>query len=354
MKSNTRLFSSKLSAFLLTAALSCTALAQQAATPVRIAVQPGNYSAIAYKVATQLGYWKEMGLEPTFSLFTAGVPQIKAHAQWDFATLGAVPALIGAKDFDLITIAVANDESRTNVIMAKKETIAKVRSTKQIPDGTKFSVTLNSTADYAAQTCMSLWGGKTKDKMVYQGMPQPEVMNAGIAGTADILALWAPNSYAMEEKHGFEVLCTGKDFSPGVFGVTITNRKWAQDNPQLVARVLAVIMRANAWIKKNPAQAQKIHIEGSAKENVNLSVNAARKDNEQRPVFTLDEQVNLMAGSNSDINDSRLSRSFYSLNVFLNEGKLQSRSFRPASFVDTSFIQRIKATPELLQFVNRP
>jgi NitT/TauT family transport system substrate-binding protein len=323
-------------------------------TPIRIAVQPGNYSAIAYKVATKLGYWQEAGLAPTFQIFAAGVPQIKAHAEWDFGTMGAVPALLGARDYDLITIAVANDESRTNVLMGKKDFIAKLRSRNQIPNGTRIAVTLNSTGDYATQTCLALWGGKNKGDMAYLGMPQPEIIAAGAAGSADLVALWAPNSYAMEEKHGFEVFCSGKDFSPGVFGVTVANRKWAQDNPDAVAKVLAVVIRANRWIKQNPQGAQQVHIEAAAKENVTLSATAARKDNELRPVFDLDEQILLLRGSTSNLNDSRLAQAFYSLNVFLNEGKLQTRLFKPSTFVDVSFLERVKSDAALVKFIQHP
>ncbi len=341
-------------AALVAAITALSAHAQTVPTPVRIAVQPGNYAAIAYKAATKLGYWQEAGLAPVFLTYTAGVPQIKAHADWDFGTMGAVPALLGARDFDLITIAVANDESRTNVLMGKKEFVAQLRNGKQIPNGTRIAVTLNSTGDYAAQTCLALSGGKTKGDMVYMGMTQAEIIAAGAAGTADLVALWAPNSYAMEEKHGFEVYCSGKDFSPGVFGVTVANRKWAKDNPEIVAKVLAVVLRANRWIKSNPQAAQQVHIEGSAKEGVTLSAAAAKKDNELRPVFDLDEQILLLLGKTANPNDSRLAQAFYSLNVFLNEGKSQARIFKASSFVDVSFLQRVKSDPALSQLIQRP
>jgi ABC-type nitrate/sulfonate/bicarbonate transport system substrate-binding protein len=330
------------------------AVAQPAPVPIRIAVQPGNYSAIAYKVATKLGYWQEAGLAPTFLTYAAGVPQIKAHGDWDLGTMGAVPALIGARDFDLITISVANDESRTNVLMGKKDLVAKLRGGRQIPNGTRIAVTLNSTGDYMAQSCLALWGGKLKTDMAYAGMSQPEIIAAGAAGTADLVALWAPNSYAMEEKHGFEVLCNGKDFTPGVFGVTVANRKWAEANPDTVAKALAVVIRANRWIKQNAPGARQAHVEGSAKEGMTISANAARLDNELRPVFDLDEQIDLLKGSTGNTNDSRVSRAFFSLNVFLNEGKLQSRIFRASQFVDVSFLERLKSDAALTQFTQRP
>jgi ABC-type nitrate/sulfonate/bicarbonate transport system substrate-binding protein len=329
------------------------AQAQQGLRPIRISVQPGNYSAIAYKVANQLGYWQELGLAPTFQTYPAGVPQIQAHANWDIGTLGAVPALIGARDFGLITVAVANDESRTNVLMGRKELVARLRTGNSIPNGTRIGVTLNSTGDFATQTCLALWGGKSKSDMVYQGMTQAEIMAAGAAGTVDLVAVWAPNLYTMAEKHGFEVLCSGRDFSPGVFGVTVANRAWAQSNADTLVRALAVVLRANRWIKRNPARAQQIHIEGSAKEGVTISAAAARQDNELRAVYELEEQIDLLRGTVGELDDSRVSRAFFSLNVFLNEGKLQSRRFRPSAFVDVSFLERIKSDAALAQFIQR-
>jgi ABC-type nitrate/sulfonate/bicarbonate transport system substrate-binding protein len=339
----------------LAASCAMPAYAQQptALRPIRISVQPGNYSAIAYKVATHLGYWPEMGLAPSFVSYAAGLPQIKAHADWDIGTLGAVPALIGARDFGLITVAVANDESRTNVLMGRKAFVAQVRARGQIPNGTRIAVTLNSTGDYTTQTCLALWGGKSKSEMDYQGMPQAEVMAAGAAGNADLVALWAPNSYAMAEKHGFEELCSGKDFSPGVFGVTIANRSWAQANGDTLARALAVVLRANGWVRRNAAQTRQIHIEGSAREGVTISASAARQDNELRAVFDLEQQIELLKGNRGDLDDSRVARAFFSLNVFLNEGRLQTRRFRPSAFVDVSHLERVRGDAALSRFVQR-
>jgi sulfonate transport system substrate-binding protein len=347
-----RLFARVLTLVAAFAALS--AQAQSALTPIRISVQPGNYAALATRVAAKLGYWQDAGFAPTFVTYAAGVPQIKAHADWDIGVTGAVPALIGARDYDLVTIAVSNDESRTTVVMGKKDLVAKLRQTRQIPNGTRFAVTLNSTGDYAGQTCLALWGGKSKTDMVYTGMPPPEVVAAGAAGTTDLVVVWAPNTYTMEEKHGFETLCSGKDFSPGVFGVIVAGRQWAKSNPETVSRALAVILRANRWIQNNGPAAQQALIELAAKDNITISPLAAKKDNEQRPLFALDDQIVLLQGSTASASGSRLAQSFYSLNVFLNEGKLQTRLFRASSFVDASYLEGVKSNPTLTQLIQRP
>ncbi|NJM43709.1 MAG: hypothetical protein HC858_06535 [Brachymonas sp.] len=109
-------------------------------------------------MATQNGYWKEAGLIPSIVTYPAGVPQIKAKADWDIGLTGAVPALIAAREHDMMTIAIADNQSRTNGLLASKEVVQKIKNQKAIPSGTRIAVTLNSTADFAAQTCLALWG----------------------------------------------------------------------------------------------------------------------------------------------------------------------------------------------------
>lgn len=324
----------------------------QAQTPIRISVQPANYGMLTMHVATLNGYWKEMGLAPTFVLYPAGLPQVKAHADWDVGITGAVPSLIAARDFKMLTIAIGDNQSRTNGLMAKKELIQKIREEKTVPDGTKIALTLNSTADYAAQVCLALWGGKIKSDMQFIPGSQAEVMQAGIEGRAEILGLWAPNIYTMKEKHGYDMLCTAKDFGSGVYNAVVTNREFAKTKPEVVKAFLAVMLRSVNWIKANPEKAQAFFVQNAKKEGVDISPAAAKSDFELRPLFNLDEQLEVMGGSPDKLNDSPSGRSFFAINVFLTEGKAGSRNMRPVSFMDISFIQQLKADPKLAAFAN--
>src|SRR5690242_2115289 len=45
-------------------------------TPITISYQPTNYWALPYYVATKKGWWKDVGLDPKFVLFPAGIPQV--------------------------------------------------------------------------------------------------------------------------------------------------------------------------------------------------------------------------------------------------------------------------------------
>jgi ABC-type nitrate/sulfonate/bicarbonate transport system substrate-binding protein len=331
----------------LASAFCVAASAASAQTPIRISTQPALYFTLPLHVATANGYWKDAGLTPAFLPFAAGVPQIKANADWDVGLTGTIPALIGAKDFNLITIGIVDDQSKTNALMARKEFVDKVRAGKQIPKGTRFALSLNSSADYAAQTCLALWGGNTKTDMVYKGATQVEAIQAGASGEAEVVGLWAPNMYTMQEKHDFVTLCTAKDFSPGVFGAVVANRAYATANPQLVSKFLAVLLRSINWMKNNPAKTQELLIATASKEGITISPAAAKSDVDLRPIFDLKQQLDVMGAVSGNVNDSIVGKSFYSINVFLNEGKTGTRTMRPASFVDVSHLKRVNDDPDL-------
>jgi ABC-type nitrate/sulfonate/bicarbonate transport system substrate-binding protein len=322
-----------------------------AQTPIRISLQPGLWSMLPVHVAVANGYWKEAGLSPQLVSYPAGLPQIKGNADWDVGLMGAVPALIGAKEYGMITIGITDDQSRTNVLMAPKAFVDKVKATNAIPKGTRIAVTLNSTGDYTAQTCLALWGGKNKAEMVYTGASQPDIIKAGAAGEAEVVALWAPNMYTMEEKHNFVTLCSGKDFSPGIFSAVVAKRDYATASPELVAKFMAVIVRSINWMKTNPQKAQELLISTAARDGITVSPSAAKKDADLRPIFNLKEQLEIM-GVDGDTNFSAVGKSFRSINIFLNEGKTYTTSAKLSSFIDSSFLKRVADDPVLSKIAN--
>jgi ABC-type nitrate/sulfonate/bicarbonate transport system substrate-binding protein len=338
--------------FTLSLCLFAFAACGAAQTPIRISTQPALYFTLPLHVATANGYWKEAGLTPQIFSYPAGVPQLKGSAEWDMGLTGAVPALIGAKDYEMVTIGVVDDQSRANVLMAPKAFVDKVKTTNTIPKGTKISVSLNSTGDYVAQTCLALWGGRTKSEMVYTGASQGDIIKAGAAGEAELVALWAPNMYTMQEKHNFVTLCSGKDFSPGIFGVIVVKRGYATANPQIVTKFLAVLLRSINWMKENPKKAQELLISTAAKDGITVSPFAAKNDVELRPIFSLKEQLELMGGAAGDANGSVVGKSFRSINIFLNEGKTYTTSAKLSSFIDASYLKRVADDPVLSKIAN--
>jgi ABC-type nitrate/sulfonate/bicarbonate transport system substrate-binding protein len=88
------------------------------AEPVRISYQP-LYWALPFYIASELGYWKEVGIEPQFSVFPAGPQQIAAMQSWDLGGTGGPPAVLGGVRLGLLSIAIGTDESAVTATLAR-------------------------------------------------------------------------------------------------------------------------------------------------------------------------------------------------------------------------------------------
>ena len=104
------------------------AQAQAALTEIKVSYQPALYWALPFFVASEKGWWAEVGLKPVYSTFPAGVPQIAAAASksWDVGGTGSVPAVLGHVRFGIKTIGVTNDESAGNALLVRKDLADKI------------------------------------------------------------------------------------------------------------------------------------------------------------------------------------------------------------------------------------
>src|SRR5579871_4786116 len=137
----------------------------QALTEIKASSQPGLYWGLPFFIATEKGWWAEAGLKTSFTMFPAGVPQMAAAASgsWDVGGTGSVPAVLGAVRFNIITIAIGNDESQNSGLLARSEKAAEYKSNPQALRGQTILVPLNSTADLSVQSCLAKYGLKRAD-----------------------------------------------------------------------------------------------------------------------------------------------------------------------------------------------
>ena len=68
--------------FWVCALMGATAFAQRgfAQQEIKVSYQPALYWSLPYYIASEKGWWGELGLKPAYSTFPAGVPQIAASA----------------------------------------------------------------------------------------------------------------------------------------------------------------------------------------------------------------------------------------------------------------------------------
>jgi ABC-type nitrate/sulfonate/bicarbonate transport system substrate-binding protein len=323
----------------------------QALTEIKVSYQPALYWALPFHVATEKGWWAEVGLKPVFSTFPAGVPQIAASASksWDVGGTGSVPAVLGHVRFGIKTIGITNDESAGNALLARKDVADAFMKNPASIKGQTIVLTANSTGDYAVQSCLKKWGIAKADVTI-KNMGQAEIISAMSSNNADLGGLWAPNIYTLEEKAGAKVLCSGKEGGAMVPGALIARGEYAEQNPENVAKFLAVYLRAWKWANANKAEAVAMMKKFYEQGGVSISDASMKKEFDTRPTFDLAGQLARMdrARGNSDVDAW-----FSEIAVFMRgTGAIQTIP-QASEFITDAYMKRVQADPKLREFANK-
>ncbi|HYY60221.1 MAG TPA: ABC transporter substrate-binding protein [Burkholderiales bacterium] len=325
-----------------------TAWAQQ---QIKVSYQPALYWSLPYYIASEKGWWQELGLKPTYSTFPAGVPQVAASASksWDVGGAGSVPGILGAARYQIITIGITNDESVGNALMATRDKAdAFVRNPGSIK-GQPIVLTANSTGDYAVQSCLRKWGLAKSDVSI-KSMGQAEIISAMSSGNADLGGLWAPNIYTLEEKAGGKLICSGKDAGAIVPGALLARAEYAKQEPQNVAKYLAIYLRAQQWAlthrKEAIAMMKKFYDQGG----VTISEASMEKEFDTRPVYDLAQQLKIMDRSRGA---SEVDKWFTGIGDFMKANGTFPEAPKPASFITDEYLKMVDRDPKLKAFANR-
>ena len=317
---------------------------------IKVSYQPALYWALPFFVATEKNWWAEVGLKPVFSTFPAGVPQIAASASksWDVGGTGSVPAVLGHVRFGIKTIGLTNDESAGNALLVRKEVADKIAKNPASIKGQTILLTANSTGDYAVQSCLKKYGINKAD-VVIKNMGQAEIISAVSSNNADLAGLWAPNIYTLEEKAGAKVLCSGKEGGVVVPGALIARGEYAEQNPENVAKFLAVYLRAWKWMGAHKPEAIQMMQKFYAQGGVSISEASMKKEFDTRPTFDLAQQLARMdrTRGNSDVDSW-----FTQIGIFMRgTGAIQVMP-QANDYITDAFMKRVQADAKLRDFAN--
>lgn len=346
-----RFFRAALTLAALTALAPLAAQAQEL-KEVRISSQPALLGSVPFLVAEEKGWWKELGLKVSITNFPAGAPQIAASKSWDVGYTGSVPAVLGAARFNLHTIAFSDDQSATNALYVRgPQADAIIKNPASLKGGTVF-LTGNSTVDLAARSCLAKFGLQKGDVTV-RSMGQAEIIAAMSSGNADVGGLWAPNTYTAEEKAGAKYLCSGRDTGTMVPGNLVVRADWAKDNPQLVARFLAVYLRAQRFLVSNRKEALAMMKKHYDVGGVVISEAAMNKEFDLRPMYDLAAQLAMF---NRGAQPSRADGTMNAIAAFMKEvGSLRADEAlpEPKSYVTDEYLKLVDRDATLKAFANR-
>jgi ABC-type nitrate/sulfonate/bicarbonate transport system substrate-binding protein len=326
--------------------------AQAQQTEIKISYQPALYWALPFYVAAEKGWYGELGLKPVFSTFPAGVPQIAASAakSWDVGGTGSVPATLGAVRYNLLTIGITNDESYGNALLATAKTADGFVKNPASIKGQTIVLTANSTGDYAVQSCLAKWGLKKAD-VTLKSMGQAEIISAMSSGNADLGGLWAPNTYTMEEKTGAKQICSGQDAGAAVPGALIVRADYAKEQPQNVAKFLAVYLRAWKWLNAHQPEAIAMMRRFYEQGGVTISEASMKKEFTTRPTYDLAGQLKIMKRPPDGA--SEVDGWFTKIGAFMQANGTFPEAPAASKFITDEYMRMVDADPKLKEFANR-
>lgn len=331
----------------LAVALAAPAAAQ---APIKVSYQPAVYWAVPYYIATEKGWWKDVGLTPEFSTFAAGAPQVAAAAakSWDVGGTGSAPAVLGAQRFNILTIGITNDESAGNAIVARKKDIDKIKANPASLKGQQLLLTTNSTGEYASLACLNKWGLK-RDDMQLVNLGQAQIISAFSSGNGTLAGVWAPNIYTLEEKADAVVICSGKEANVSVPGTLVVRADYAKENPDKVAAYLAVYLRSMAWQKANKNETIQLMKKFYEQGGVTLPEKYLAVEIDTRPTFLLDEQLKILDRAGGA---SQADQWYAKLGEYLKSTGTLTDVPDTKTFITDEYMKRVAANQKLRDFAN--
>jgi ABC-type nitrate/sulfonate/bicarbonate transport system substrate-binding protein len=335
-------------ATVLATSMPMTSARAQAPAPIGVSYQPSLYWALPFHYANVKGWWKDVGLEPTFTTFAAGAPQIAAapSKSWDVGGTGSVPAVLGAVRFNILTIGITNDESKTNAMMVRGDKFDAIKANPASLKGQRLLLTTNSTVDYASRKCLVKMSLAAND-MQFVNLGQAQIITALTSNNGDIAGVWAPNTYTLEDRAGAKYLCSGGDADAIVPGALIVRGDFAKERPEDVAKFLAVFLRGWSWAKANPAEARTLALDFYKTGGLEVTPRAMDQEFALRPTFGLEEQLKIMARGAAG---STVDGWFNEIGKFITEVGTIPANPEAKSYITDDFLKRVAADAKLRAF----
>jgi len=317
---------------------------------VSISLQPA-YHGIPIYAAQEFGWFEEAGLNVTISFYSSGAPQIAAaveNSTWDMGILGSVPAVLGGAQ-GIVTVGINNDESAVTEIVGARRVTEWPPS--ELSEGI-FGATASSTGELLLLECLLAAGiNFTADNIQYGS--QAELVTLLEDEEISYASLWSPNTYAYREANrNSEVFCNGADLDFPILGGIVVRDEWAQADPSLVARVLAVYLKAVGFMQNKENLDAVIELSRDFYEFAGVpqvSNEALESDIMLRPLFNLDQQLGLMNRNLDNRGISKLDEHYSELERFLNafDANAVDQNPGPREYIDDTYMKLVSEDPVL-------
>lgn len=250
--------------------------------PVRIAWQP--YNAVIFYSARDLKLFEKVGLQPTYTRFTAGPPQFAAFRSesMDVGLFGTAAMVAGSSqglDYQNFYIQIASNYG-DGMVARPESGINRLQDLK----GKKIAFVRGSSAHLGLTKALHSVGLSPADvNMVHMDLAAmvPAFANRDV----DAAYSWEPWISRMQEAGG-KVIVRSNEVGLNTSDHWVVRKAWAEKNPQALQLLLKALDLALQEFKGNPATAIK-----ATAENVGVSEATAKKIVEITPVFSLEQLI---------------------------------------------------------------
>lgn len=318
---------------------------------LHIAQQPQRW-ALEWYIATKKGWWKDVDIDPTISTFSSGPPEIAAGASgsWDVGGAGDLPSMLGAAKYGLTTIAIADGESKIITLMATKGDAKKYLANHSLLKGKTIPETSNSTGEWGAAACLQKKFGLSPTEYHFLNLSPAEINAAMTSGRYNLAQVWSPNVYILESTIGAKVICTAAQVGLPITSNIFTTKAFARAHPDIVAKFLAVYLRANAWERKHPKRA--VAELGAFYNSVGVKFPHAYLAVElrNRPAYTLNEQLKIFDDNKSET--PTVVNWWNKLGSFMKSVGIITTIPSADKYTTGKYLQMISNSPRLRAFAN--
>ncbi|MEW5747086.1 MAG: ABC transporter substrate-binding protein [Nitrospirota bacterium] len=221
---------------------------------VAVSMQP--LSAPVY-VAHAKGFFESEGLQAVLQPHTSGRDALAAlvSGRAEFATVAETPVMFAAARDERICIVATIADSRRymNIVARKDRGIAVPHDL----EGKRIGVSAGTTAEYYLFIYLT-FNGIAEDRVRMIGVSPERMTEALVRGEIDAAVTWPPYMIAQQRLLGSNAVTLSNESIYKVWWNIAAGQDFAKANPETVKALLRALLRAERYIKDNPAEASRI------------------------------------------------------------------------------------------------
>jgi NitT/TauT family transport system substrate-binding protein len=223
---------------------------------VRVAVTPWPPSASLY-IAQEKGYFRDEGLEATLMDYASGHLGLAEllSGKADFAVAADTPiARAAVYRKPVVVVATICEIERAILIIARKD---RGVSTAGDLRGKTIGVVAGSASEFYLHIYLTTSYIHPKSVRIVDLAPE-QAVHALLKGEVDAVSIWAPHTTVLQDKLGSNGVILHE---PGLYNMSwniLCAKALTQTDPEVIARFLRTIFRAERMIAERPGEAQAI------------------------------------------------------------------------------------------------